>query len=89
MTIKELHTRLEHEIKQGRSDYHIKIITDNTSMGGRASTNLKYASSGMDWESGQFNLVAEDRIIKIKGDDIDLSLEAIQLKNMSNPKNPE
>ena len=91
MTIKELYTKLEHEIKQGREDYDIKIITNNTSMGGRASTNLKYASSGFDWESGQFNLVAEDNIIKVKDNYIELSLgkEVNQLNNLQNLKNPE
>ena len=92
MTVQELYEKLGRVIERGKGDYEVRIITENSGyFGPRSSVGVKYASSGFDWESNQFNLVADEKIITSKSDTKIDSIESnsIQLTNLKNPQNPK
>ena len=91
MNVQDLYEALGRMIESGRGDYPVVVVTANPSMGGRACSEVKYASRGIDWESGRFNLVTEDEVVKMPYSRPlgDLKKEPIELKNLSNLKNPE
>ena len=85
MTVEELYNKLKYEIEAGRGDNVVHIIASNSSMGPRASSELKYANVGFDWEHGRFNLVSKEQLFLHH---FNIS-ETIKLKNLNNPQNPE
>lgn len=95
MTVEELYKILKRGIENDNThkdfaNLEVVVITHDPSMGPRASSILKYASRGIDWEGGLFNLVTEDHLIKQGGTlTKDKIIMQQQLEKLKNPKNPE
>ena len=94
MTVQELYNNLESMVAQGKGNLKVRILTDNPSIGKKQSTGIMFVSEGIDWESGEFNIVAEEKLMKMPYSHplptmVRKDGKLVELNNLNNPKNPE
>lgn len=68
MKLNELKIAVDKLIDRGCSDYEVLITLKETSIGARASTNVRGLFEGFDWEKGQIRIESEKPLISYEKD---------------------
>ncbi len=78
MTVRELQERLEFYAAQYSADDDVVVQLSEPSVGITSFTNVTYAGSGFDWDSGRFWITPEKKLLS-KEKDRDAELPAVKI----------